>query len=157
MKQLIFLKSMRQGCVAAALMLFTSLSFAETTMNNQQLAEQLNQQWNTLFNQGDSLAVAALYSETALVSPGNGEIIKGQTAIATLFQGFIEGGVHNHTIEVVESYRYNDTLYQVAKWQASGQAQEGVTPVFGGIVTLISQRNVHGEWVLQVHTWNMKQ
>ncbi len=154
MKQPLFPTSFSQSCVATALMLFTSLNFAGSTMDNQQLAEQLNQNWNQLFNKGDVKAVAILYSETALLSPGDGQVLQGQKAIEALFQSFVDGGVHNHKIEAVESYRDGDTLYQVANWQASGQVNEGVAPTFGGMVTLVSQRNANGEWKLQVHTWN---
>jgi len=146
-----FLKS----CVVAALLSFSCLTYAEADMNNQQLAEQLNQNWDKVFNKGDITALTQLYSEQAVISPGNGQVLKGHQAVMELFQSFIDGGVHSHKIDVIEIQREGDVLYQVSNWQASGPEQDGVTPTFGGVVTLISKLNPAGEWKLQVHNWNM--
>lgn len=149
-------KNFWQSMLAASLILFSIFSYAGADMNDQKLAAQLNQTWNALFNKGDVTALSQLYSAQAVLSPGNGQVLQGQKAIAELFTSFVEGGVHNHTIEVVESHRDGDLLYQVSHWQAEGKAQEGVTPKFGGIVTLISKLNAAGEWKLQVHSWNVE-
>jgi ketosteroid isomerase-like protein len=144
-----------QALVITILVAYSSLSNAEPlAMENQALAEKLNQNWNTLFNSGDIKSLAQLYSEAAILSPGNGQILKGQTEVEALFQSFVDGGVHNHAIKVVDSYRDGNTLYQVSNWSASGQEADGVTPTFGGVVTLISKLNEQGEWKLQLHSWN---
>ncbi len=53
--------------------------------------------------------------------------------------------MYSHKIEVIEANRDGNTLYQVSNWQTSGQAQEGVTPTLGGVLTLISTLNMAGE------------
>ncbi|MEM6998994.1 MAG: DUF4440 domain-containing protein, partial [Pseudomonadota bacterium] len=117
---------------------------------------QLNQMWVETFNKADAPGLAALYGESASVSPGNGSVLTGQEAIQNLFQSFFDNGVHSHMIEVLEVNRNGDTLYQVANWQASGKEKDGIKPTFGGVITLVSTLNEEGEWKLQVHTWNMK-
>ena len=72
-----------------------------------------------------------------------------------LFQSYVDGGVHGHAIEIVDIYRDGNTLYQVTNWSASGQEKDGVTPTFGGVLTLISKLNEQGEWKLQLHSWNV--
>jgi uncharacterized protein (TIGR02246 family) len=148
-------KTLFKSCIAAVVLTFSSITLAGESMDNQQLAEQLNQNWDSVFNKGDVAALTQLYGEQAVISPGNGNTLKGHQAINELFKGFIDGGVHSHKIEVIETQRDGNVLYQVSKWQASGQAQDGVTPTFGGVVTLVSKLNEAGEWKLQVHSWNM--
>lgn len=155
MKKTFDFKRLLQALFITTLVASSSFAYAESVMENRELAERLNQNWNTLFNKGDAKAVAQLYSETAILSPGNGQILKGQVEVETLFQSFVDGGVHGHTIEVVDSYRDGNTLYQVSNWQASGQEKDGVTPTFGGVVTLVSKLNEQGEWKLQLHSWNV--
>lgn len=149
------LKRKLQTLLFTTLVAGSSFSYAESIMETRALAEKLNQNWNTLFNKGDVKAIAQLYSETAIISPGNGQILKGRTEAETLFQSFVDNGVHEHSIEVIDSYIDGNTLYQVSNWSASGQEQDGVSPTFGGVVTLVSKLNKQGEWKLQVHSWNM--
>jgi len=155
MKMTFNFKRRLQVLLITTLVACSSFVYAETIMENRVLAEKLNHNWNTLFNSGDAKAVAQLYSETAILSPGNGQILKGQAEVETLFQSYVDGGVHGHAIEVVDSYRDGNTLYQVSNWSASGQEEDGVTPTFGGVVTLISKLNEQGEWKLQLHSWNV--
>jgi len=144
-----------QTVITTLFVVFSSFSYAETVVEDQKLAEKLNQSWNTLFNSGDAKAVAQLYSDTAILSPGNGQVLKGQREVEMLFQSYVDGGVHSHAIEVVDSYREGNTLYQVSNWSALGREADGVTPTFGGVVTLISKLNEQGEWKLQLHSWNV--
>lgn len=148
-------KSLLHILFATAFMLISGFSYAQHDADSKALADKLNQNWNNLFNQGDVAALSQLYAEKALISPNNGKVLSGNKAITELFQSFVDAGVHNHTIEVVESDLDGDTLYQVSYWQASGQTKDGVTPTFGGVVTLISKRNDAGEWKLHVHSWNL--
>ncbi len=120
------------------------------------LAE-VNASWNGNFNKGDSAALAALYAEDATVSPGNGTVLKGHEAIASLFKSFIDNGVHNHTIETVEAYRQQDQIVQVGKWQAQGTNEQQETVTFGGVLMTVIEKNAEGEWVTQSHIWNMGQ
>jgi len=156
MKMTFDYKRMLQALLTTTLVVCSSFVSAESVvMENRVLAAKLNQNWNTLFNSGDAKSLAQLYSETAILSPGNGQILKGQVEVETLFQSFVDGGVHGHVIEVVDSYRDGNTLYQVSNWSASSQEKDGVTSTFGGVVTLVSKLNEHGEWKLQLHSWNV--
>lgn len=123
--------------------------------NAADLAEKLNEKWNTAFNSGDAAAVAGLYAGDAVVSPGNGETIKGRTAIQELFQSFIDNGVHDHSIEVIEAHRNGDVLYEVARWQAHGTNENGETTSFGGILASTFHRDKDGNWRSRLHIWNM--
>lgn len=119
-----------------------------------QLAAELNDTWNAAFNRGDAAAVAALYAEDAILSPGNGEILKGRDAIRGLFQGFIDNGVHDHSIEVIKARQSGNVLYEVARWQAHGTDANGETTTFGGILVNTFHQGDDGTWQSHAHVWN---
>ena len=63
-------------------------------MNHKLIIEAANNKWNHALNSGNIKGLAALYTENAIVSPGNGMTQVGRVAIASLFDGFIDGGNH---------------------------------------------------------------
>ncbi|MEX2524762.1 MAG: SgcJ/EcaC family oxidoreductase [Gammaproteobacteria bacterium] len=148
------LKKYSVTCLSAFLLAWLAVSPA-LAGNATDRAEKLNEKWNTAFNQGDATAVAALYAEDAILSPGNGETIKGRAAIQELFQGFIDNGVHDHSIEVIEAHQSGDVLYEVARWQAHGTNENGETTSFGGILANTFYRDEEGNWRSRLHIWNM--
>lgn len=116
--------------------------------------EALNSTWNQALNSGDTHALANLYAENATLSPGNGLALVGRAKIEQLFKSFVDNGVHNHTIEIVEAGGNENVLYQVAKWNANGAVQDGKTPSFGGITMSVFEKGADGKWLVRSHVWN---
>lgn len=142
--------------VFAMLFLFNSnLSHADNTSGGRAVLSALNTQWNKAFNNGKPGAIAMLYDENAILSPGNGEVLTGRDEIENLFRSFIENGVHDHSIEIIKVHRDGNILYQVSRWSASGVEENGTKPVFGGILVNIFHRKPDGEWKSHLHIWNV--
>lgn len=120
-----------------------------TTLDN------INAAWNQALNSGNAAGVAALYSEQATLSPGNGQTLVGRVEIEKLFQSFVDNGVHNHRIEIVEAGGDDRLLYQVAKWNAHGAEKDGNKPAFGGILMSVYEKGSNGQWLARSHVWNM--
>ena len=72
---------------------------------NRSSVEKLNAAWDGAFNRSDAAALAGLYAEDAVVSPGNGKVLTGRDEIRKLFQSFFDAGVREHRIEVVHAHR----------------------------------------------------
>jgi uncharacterized protein (TIGR02246 family) len=125
--------------------------------NPKAIIEAANAEWNEALNSGNIKDLAALYTENATLSPGNGKTLVGRAEIENLFQGFVEAGVHNHTLEVIEVGSSGKLIYQVAKWSAQGAETNGETPTFGGITTSILEADSEGKWLARSHVWNMAQ
>jgi uncharacterized protein (TIGR02246 family) len=117
--------------------------------------ESLNATWNAAFNSGNAAAVAALYTEQATLSPGNGQTLIGRSAIEQLFKSFIDSGVHQHSIEVIDAYGNDVLVYQVAKWNAYGAEVDGSSPSFGGILMSVAEKDATGVWKTRSHVWNV--
>lgn len=129
------------GFIAVATM---GSAMADDTDAMQNVAE-VNASWNDAFNSGDSTALATLYADDATVSPGNGTVLKGHEAIASLFKSFIDSGVHNHSIETIEAYRQQNQIVQLGKWQAQGSNEQQETITFGGVLMTVIEKNAKGE------------
>lgn len=116
--------------------------------------ETLNNQWNQAFNSSDAGALASLYAENAVLSPGNGKVLNGRTEIENLFKSFFQAGLNNHKLEIVTAEGDDNTLYQVAKWGAKGAEKDGAMDSYGGITTSVYVKDASGKWVARSHVWN---
>lgn len=126
-------------------------------MNIRLIIEAANTEWNKALNRGNVKGLAALYTENATISPGNGKTIVGRAEIENLFKGFVDGGVHNHALEVIEVGGSDKMIYQVARWSAQGAEANGEKPSFGGITTSILEQSSDGNWLARTHIWNVNQ
>ncbi len=126
-------------------------------MNNRSIIEAANAEWNKALNSGNVKELAALYTENATLSPGNGVTLVGRAEIEGLFKSFVDAGVHNHTLEIVEVGGSDKMIYQVARWNAEGAEANGETPSFGGITTSVLEQSSDGNWLARTHIWNVNQ
>jgi uncharacterized protein (TIGR02246 family) len=124
-------------------------------MHYRSIFEAANSEWNKALNSGNVKGLAALYTENATISPGNGKTIVGRAEIENLFTGFVDGGVHNHKLEIVEIGGSDKMMYQIAKWSAQGAETNGETPTFGGVSTNILEKSLDGIWLTRSHIWNV--
>ncbi|MDO9051527.1 MAG: DUF4440 domain-containing protein [Methylotenera sp.] len=116
--------------------------------------ETLNKSWNQAFNNANAGLLASMYSDNALVSPGNGKLLNGPKDIENLFKSYFEAGLKNHKLEIVSAVVVDKTLHQVAKWSASGADKDGAQVTYRGITTSLYQRDLNGKWVAHSHIWN---
>lgn len=151
------LRALLIGLVASTLIVACGQKTEEAKVNPAITIEAANAKWNKALNSGNARELAALYTENATLSPGNGKTIVGRAEIETLFKGFVDGGVHNHTLEIIEVGGTNKIIYQVAKWKAQGAEANGETPSFGGITTSVLEQGQDGNWLTRSHVWNVNQ
>jgi uncharacterized protein (TIGR02246 family) len=148
-------KTLQIVCLSFLLVFNASSIHAENISGERSVIEKLNDSWNKAFNSGKPESVGELYDQEAILSPGNGEFFVGRAAIENLFRGFIDNGVHNHTIEIIDTHRNGNTMYEISKWSAYGQEENGKKPVFGGIFVNIFHVDENGSWKSHLHTWNL--
>jgi uncharacterized protein (TIGR02246 family) len=129
----------------------------EIQMKNRSIIEAANTEWNNALNSGNVKELAALYAENATLSPGNGKTLVGRAEIENLFKGFVDGGVHNHTLEIIEVGGSDKMIYQIARWNAQGAETNGEVPTFGGITTSVFEQSSDGNWLARTHIWNVNQ
>lgn len=145
------------GLVASTLTVACSQKTEDAKNSAAVTIEAANAEWNKALNSGDVKGLAALYTENATLSPGNGKVLVGRAEIENLFKSFVDGGVHNHTLEVIEVGGSDKLIYQVARWSAQGAEANGETPSFGGITTSVLEQGSDGTWSTRTHVWNVSQ
>lgn len=145
------------GLVASTLTVACSQKTEDAKNSAAVTIEAANAEWNKALNSGDVKGLAALYTENATLSPGNGKVLVGRAEIESLFKSFVDGGVHNHTLEVIEVGGSDKLIYQVARWSAQGAEANGETPSFGGITTSVLEQGSDGTWSTRTHVWNVSQ
>jgi uncharacterized protein (TIGR02246 family) len=121
-------------------------------MNLKSIVESANAEWNKALNSGNVKMLASLYTENATLSAGNGETLTGRNEIEALFKSFVENGVHNHTLEIVEVGGSDKIIYQISNWHANGAESSS----FGGVTMSVLEQNSDGKWHTNSHVWNMK-
>jgi uncharacterized protein (TIGR02246 family) len=114
----------------------------------------LNNSWNQAFNNANAGLLASMYAETAVLSPGNGKVLKGRTEIENLFKSFFEAGLNNHKLEIVTVGGDEKSMHQVAKWSAVAAEKDGVKATYSGITSSTYQKDANGNWVATSHVWN---
>lgn len=145
------------GQLAVVLMLgMGAAATAQAQSAMEELAKDQNREWNRLFNSEQAGQLADLYAEDALVSPANGNVIKGREAIRKLFDSYFENGFDQHRLSVIKADGGENWFYEVAEWGVTGAPQNAVIPYYEGIVTLVFKKNDDGEWRIHSHTWNQE-
>ena len=151
------LRALLIGLVASTLIVACSQKTEEAKVNPAITIEAANGKWNKALNSGNVKELAVLYTENAILSPGNGITLVGRAEIEGLFKSFVDTGVHNHTLEIIEVGGTGKMIYQVAKWKAQGAEANGKTPSFGGITTSVLEKGPDGNWLTHTHIWNVNQ
>ncbi|HIF50749.1 MAG TPA: DUF4440 domain-containing protein [Thiotrichaceae bacterium] len=142
-------------CLCFLLVFNASFIHAENISGGRSVIETLNDRWNKALNSGKPESVGELYDQGAILSPGNGEFLVGRVAIEDLFRGFIDNGVHDHSIEIIGTHQDGNTMYEISKWRAYGREENGKKPVFGGVFVNIFHIDENGKWKSHLHTWNL--
>jgi ketosteroid isomerase-like protein len=99
-------------------------------------------------NEGDAVALAALYADDALLLPPDGEMVSGRAAILEFWQDGIEPGI---SFEVVGSRSTGGSGYVVGRFLV--EATE-TAPADSGKYVLCLQRQRDGGWLVVADIWN---
>jgi uncharacterized protein (TIGR02246 family) len=114
---------------------FTGMALADTATD----VRAVYAAWDAAFNKGDAKAVAAFYTDDAIVLPPSQLVIKGRADVENFVSGLFEIGLTSHKAELIEvTVDGADTIAAVAKWSVKHKgAWEG------GLLTSIftKQRN----------------
>lgn len=110
--------------------------------------------WDAAFSKGDAKAVAAFYTEDAVLLPPTHDVLKGPAGVETFFAGLFAAGVTGHKLELVDLSGDDGTVVAAAKWSAQGKDANGAPATFGGIATHAFERQADGSLKLRLHTFN---
>ena len=105
--------------------------------------------WDAAFNKGDAKAIAALYTDDAIVLPPTHDVVRGPAEIGKFFSGFITNGVTGHKLELIQANGGADVIVAAARWSAKGK-----TASLGGLATHEFRKQANGDLKIRLHTFN---
>jgi uncharacterized protein (TIGR02246 family) len=119
-----------------------------------QAIEQVNAQVMAAFKAGDAAAIASQYSETAKMLPPDATEIAGREAIQGLWQGWLDDGLKDLTLEAIEVEASGDLAYEIGSFSMQAPAENNTMMPATGNYVVVWKRGADGNWRLQVDTWN---
>ena len=113
------------------------------------------------FNASDAVALASLYSDTAILMPPNEPMVRGRAGIQAWFEEVLQrlGPV---SIVPLESRAVNDQAFQVgtftsrAPTNASSSSTSDSVPARVGKYVIVLERS-GGDWKIQYDIWSLDQ
>ncbi len=115
--------------------------------------ETANEAFITAFSQGDAAALAALYTTDGQLLPPHSDFVTGPDAIKTFWQGVMDMGIKEATLETVEAEARGDAATEIGKYT---MLVEGGQVADSGKY-IVTWKNEHGTWKLHRDIWNSSQ
>jgi uncharacterized protein (TIGR02246 family) len=113
--------------------------------------QSLSDQFAKAFNAGDAAAVAALYTEDAIILPPGGEMMKGRSAIQAFWKGAAEqfGNGKLTTLEVKPLGNEAAREIGTFSFRTKGSQSQEITGKY-----VVVWEKVGSEWKLATDIWN---
>ena len=116
--------------------------------------EETNAQFGAAVGRGDTVAVAALYTDDAVVLPPNAELVRGRQAIKGLFDGMMQQmGIPQLTLRTIQVDEIGETANEVGEYTLKFQPA-GAEPVTDIGKYVVIWRRQGDDWKLHIDIWN---
>ena len=112
-----------------------------------------NKEFMNAFKRGDATAMANLYTPEAQLLPANSDFVRGTAAIRAFWQGVIDLGLKEASLETIEAEAHGDTAIEVGRYRLL--AAGGAVADSGKYVVV--WKNDRGTWKLHRDIWTTSQ
>src|SRR6266852_4089651 len=117
--------------------------------------EGTNAQFVAAANRGDTAAVAALYTNDAVVLPPNAEMVRGRQGVKEFFDALIQQtGVPQLTLDTTQVDEVGDTACEVGAYTMKLQPPGGQPVSDSGKYVVVWKRQSDDSWKLSIDIWN---
>lgn len=110
--------------------------------------------WTSAVNRGDMQAVAALYTEDAVLLPPNHPLVRGRADIGAFFGGLAALAPRDVVLTSDEIEGCGDTAYEVGRYQMSLQPPGASRMTDRGKYIVIWKRQPDGSWKIARDSFN---
>jgi len=115
---------------------------------------QMNMDFAQALTSKDAVAAANLYDENASILPPNEPIVSGRDNIQTYWQGAIDAGIIDASVETIDAKCNGDLGYEIGTFSMRFLGPNGDTIVETGKYTEILERNAEGKWNSTYGMWS---
>ena len=116
--------------------------------------EEGNAKFGESFRQGDSGAIAALYTEDAILLPPNLDMIQGKEGIEAFWSGAMQMGVKDAVLSTVNLVGMGDFVCEIGKYKLTIQPEGQEAFEDRGKYLVIWMQAAEGNWKLHIDIWN---
>ena len=117
--------------------------------------EETNAEFSAVASRGDAAAIAALYTDDAVVLAPNAEMVRGKQAIKGLFDGMIQQmGAPQLTLRTILVDEVGDMANEIGEYTLKFQAAGGEPVTDIGKYVVIWKRQGDDSWKLHIDIWN---
>jgi ketosteroid isomerase-like protein len=121
----------------------------------ERLAAATTIRWLDAAQSGNPQALAALYTENAVLMPPTDETIVGRAPIARyLAEGPGATSLHGYTVDIVGCDLRGDTLEIAGVWGVDPAHPDPRPGLRTGNVMRVANRQADGSWALKYEIWN---
>jgi uncharacterized protein (TIGR02246 family) len=115
--------------------------------------ETANAAFTGAFKRGDGAAMANLYTAEAQLLPAGSDFVRGTAAIRAFWQGVIDMGLKDASLETVEVEAHGDTAIEMGRYRLV--ATGGAVADSGKYIVI--WKNDRGTWKLHRDIWTTSQ
>jgi len=115
---------------------------------------QMNRDFAQALIDGDAAAAANLYDVNASLLPPNSPIITGRENIQAYWQGAIDAGIIDVSVQTIDAKSDGDLGYEIGTYEMVLAGENGDQIVDKGKFTEILQRNAEGKWISLYGMWS---
>lgn len=117
--------------------------------------EETNAEFSAVASRGDAAAIAALYTDDAVVLAPNAEMVRGKQAIKGLFDGMIQQmGAPQLTLRTIQVDEVGDMANEIGEYTLKFQPAGGEPVTDIGKYVVIWKRQGDDSWKLHIDVWN---
>ena len=116
--------------------------------------ETVNREIGKAFSRGDAAAIAAFYTDDAVVMPPNSKMIKGRKAIEEFWKGAMGMGVRSIQLDTLDVQSGTDLAYEIGNATMIIQPQGGKAATDTVKYVVVWKRQPDGSWKLAADIWN---
>ena len=120
----------------------------------QQLIRDIHARFAEAYSRGDVAAVAALYTDDAVLLPPNLEMLRGREAIQQFWAGAKQMGVREAALETVQVEESGDMACEIGAYTLKIQPEGGQATADRGKCVVVWKREGDRSWKLAVDIWN---
>lgn len=116
--------------------------------------ETVNREIGKAFSRGDAAAIAAFYTDDAVVMPPNSQMIKGRKAIEEFWKGAMGMGVRSIQLDTLDVQSGTDLAYEIGNATMIIQSQGGKAATDTVKYVVVWKRQPDSSWKLAADIWN---
>jgi len=115
--------------------------------------EKANLKFGEGVRQGDAVAVAALYTDDAILLPPNSEMIRGRQGIEKFWRAAIQMGVKDAVLTTMELSGSGDIIHEIGNYTLKIHP-EGQQPIEDKGKYIVIWKHTASGWKLHRDIWN---